>query len=513
MMKKYIVGIITMMMLLPIVTSCHDDLDTEPLSNLSPENFISNIENSEVAVNGVYSQMALVYGQNFIYMSDHGTHVATTSVGNPKLNAYAFYTFDSNSLFLKDTWAHSYKAIARANFVIDRVGELETEDPAKNRIIAEAKFLRALCYFNLVRFYGDVPLILEELTDFKTLNTDNVDSADVYAAIVEDLKFGEEHLFYASWLSKDKPSYEGGNLGRATIGAAKGLLAKVYLTMASHPLQIEGAYQLAYDKAKEIYDSKDYQLDNYTDICTIEGESSTEWLFQVQFDVAGLQPSQWGALHNPLNQGKGGKEANDFGWGRVAPTVKFTKQYEDGDLRFDHNIAKGKINADGSIKYNKDSKRWYTHKYRFSVKPLDRFKTDMNAPVLRYADILLILAEAGVEVGKTEDAFNALDEVLVRAQNMGGGTVPALVDRALTGEPLDDFIFWERARELCFEGHAKFDLVRAGRERFVEEVLDQEWTKNETKASETKIVPWASNVNANTPLLFPIPAAEGAGAL
>ena len=510
-MKKYILQIVTLIMLLPIMTSCHDELDTEPISTLAPENFFNDLEEAEIAVNGVYDAMAEHYGQHFLYMSDHGSHVATSTLGNSKLNTFAWYSFDSSNGFNKDNWQTAYKAIYRANVVINRVGLIETDDNLlKNRIIAEAKFLRALTYFNLVRFYGDIPLVLEELLDFDTIENVNrarTASSSIYDAIIEDLKFAEENLYVASFGSYgDTPSYDGGNLGRATIGAAKGLLAKVYLTRASFPERDAASHQLAYNKAKEVIDNHTYyQLDSdYFNLNSLEGKTSQEWMFQIQYRVEFEQNSRWGGLHNPRPQGSGGNKANDVGYGRISPTFKFANSFEDGDVRFG-SIFKGKINEDGSLKYFPKSVLWHSHKYRFSIKPLSKFNTDMSAPVLRYADILLIYAEAANELGLDGDAYDALDEILMRAQN--GGTVPALVDRSLVGDDLKEFILWERARELCFEGHAKFDIVRAGEDKFMAEVQGQQETTDESNPAKTKVVKWSNNVQPYH-LLYPIPAAE-----
>lgn len=510
-MKKYKLSIIIMTLLLAIVTtSCHNELDTVPLSNLAPENFFNNLDESEIAINGVYDKIAEHYQQNFIYMSDHGSHVATITLNNPRLNLYGWYTFTNSDRFVTDTWQTGYEAIYRANVVINRVNQLEDQDEVlKNRIIAEARFLRALTYFNLVRFYGDVPLVLDELLDLdnqEITNKARTSSSLVYDAIIDDLKFAETHLYLASWVANpNKPSYEGGTTGRATVGAAKGLLAKVYLTRASFPERDAASYQLAYNKAKEVITEAHYTLDSdYFNLNSLEGKTSQEWLFQVQYNVLGQQSSNWGGIQNPLNQGSGGRSANDWGYGRVSPTVKFTNAFEDGDLRAE-SFTKGKINADGSIQYNANSRNWFSHKYRFSSQALSRFDTDMNAPILRYADVLLIYAEAAAELNLENDTYDALDLILSRAQN--GGTVPALVNRSLTGNDLKEFVFWERARELSFEGHSKFDIIRAGEDTFIAEVKGQVETTKETDPSKTRVVSWSNNVQPYH-LLFPIPAAE-----
>ena len=505
-MKKNRFLLIVMTLILIVVTSCHDELDTVPLSTLAPENFFNDLTESEIAVNGIYDKMANHYQQNFIYMSDHGSHVATMLFNNPNLNMYAWYTFTKSDRFVTATWATAYEVIYRSNLVINQVGKLQTDDDLlKNRIIAEAKFLRALAYFNLVRFYGDVPLHLEELIDLDDLeivNKPRVSASLVYDAIISDLIFAEEHLYLASWISDaNKPNYESGSLGRATVGAAKGLLAKVYLTRASFPERDLDSYQLAFDKAEEIIADAHYIIDpDYFKLNSLEGKTSEEWMFQIQYNVLGQQTSNWGGLHNPLNQGPAGRLANDWGYGRVSPTFKFANSFEDGDIRSE-TCAKGRINADGSINYIPRSTAWYSHKYRFSSRPLSRFHTDMNAPVLRFADIILIYAEAADELKVVDqDVFGQLDRILGRAGVM-------TFENGRIENNLKEFIFWERARELCFEGHAKFDVVRAGLEKFLFEVKGQEQTNNENIPSATREVSWSVNVQPYH-LLFPIPTAE-----
>ena len=135
-----------------IITSCHDELDTVPLSTLAPENFFNDVDEAEIAVNGVYDKMAQHFQQNFIYMSDHGSHVGTIVLNNPNLNMYGWYTYTNSNRFVTQTWQTAYEAIYRANTVINRTSLLDSDDPDKNRVIAEARFLRALVYFNSVSY-------------------------------------------------------------------------------------------------------------------------------------------------------------------------------------------------------------------------------------------------------------------------------------------------------------------------------------------------------------------------
>lgn len=233
-------------------------------------------------------------------------------------------------------------------------------------------------------------------------------------------------------------------------------------------------------------------------------------MFQVQHHADEQQGSVWGGVNNPAGPGK----AIDQGFGRYNPTLEFVESYEIGDPRLIHNISRGKLTANNETKFTANVKQWYPHKFRFTSKPIGRFITDMNAPVLRYGDVVMVFAEAAANYdGKTADAITALNMILARAQN--GGSVPALVSEAdfATADALKDFIFDERARELCFEGTSKFDLMRAGWSKF-EEILTNQSMSSKGNEDYSPIDPatyvpvdWKDNVKERH-ILFPIPEAE-----
>lgn len=504
-MKKIILTILCGCFLL---TSCHDDLEQKPNSSISTDTFFNTLEESTIAINGVYNAITQgtsgAYGQFYLQMACHGSHVSTMLGNQPKQNLYAQYTFDNSDQALRNIWGSNYKAIFRANQAIERIGKIDSENPLKNRLIAEAKFVRALCYFNMVRWWGDLPLIDFELVDFSNVNIPRSPSSEVYDLIITDLKFAEEHLYLPSWVTDENiPSYDSSDLGRATVGTAKGLLAKVYLTRASYPLMETSYVQMAYDKSKEVVNDGHYILEaDYGSLFTISGEQSHEWMFQIQMDSNFDLGNIWGGVNNP----NGHKDAVDRGFGRYNPTLSLVESYAPEDPRFLHNIAKGTLLANNTIKYNRNQVKWYAHKFRFDTQAIGRFVTDMNAPVLRYADILLIYAEAAAKLGLDTEAYDAIDLVLDRAR--GAGVSPVPVNRTLSGDDLLNAIMWERAKELCFEGTSKFDIVRMGPTIFEEEVKNQLYTTNETSAGATKPVPWKDNIDIDKHMLFPIPEAE-----
>ena len=146
--------------------------------------------------------------------------------------------------------------------------------------------------------------------------------------------------------------------------------------------------------------------------------------------------------------------------------------------------------------------------------PVSRFRTDMNAPILRYADVLLMHAEAAAQNGNLDDAVVSLNKVRARARSFGSsldassyGAAPADIVSTPAQEELLDIVFWDRAKELCFEGHSRFDLVRAGEERFMEELTSQTFMNNINNPDTEKPAPWIVNVNTNR-MILPIPEAE-----
>lgn len=504
-------------------SSCHDDLDLLPKSNITPENFFNTLEEAEIAVNGMYDVFHQQYFQYYVKLTDHASHVSTTNLTNFNQNKFAHFTFSSGESDLEITWLSAYQGIYRANVIINRIEDIslggnsenqQEREQFKNRLKAEALFVRALLHFNLVRFFGDIPLIIEELEDFENTSAvfnSRTPSNLVYDQIIEDLQFAEQHLYIPSWASGEQPSYLGDDKGRATIGAAKGLLAKVYLARAGWPLNDASYMQAAYDKAKEVVDLGHYMLDsNYHYILSPAGESSHEWLFMAEFDAEALQGSVYGGVQNPSGPGA----ARDRGFGRLAPTLQFYRQFDQDDARIT-SIAKGPFRANNTINEKTNFKtQWKSYKYRFDVQPDARFLTDMNAPILRYADVLLIHAETANALGFQDEAITSLNLIRERARNFGAaldsnlyGTAPIDLTNSYTQEELADIIFWDRAKELCFEGHSRFDLVRAGEDRFISELSSQTTMTNINNAGSEKPLDWIVNLQPFK-MLFPIPEAE-----
>src|SRR5207302_8389327 len=204
------------------VTACDSFLDPKPSDVLAPENFYKTSSDAVAAVNGVYEQVKWSYWLGFWYVSDVATDdiLASAKFGSDG-HRMSDYIFDATEWPIGDIWGNAYRTINRANAVLDRVPAITMDPALRTRLLGEAHFLRALAYFNLVRWYGAVPLVEHEGRSVSGLAVSRTPLAQVYALIVSDLQEAATAL---------PPAYSGSDVGRATSGAAQALLAKAYLT-------------------------------------------------------------------------------------------------------------------------------------------------------------------------------------------------------------------------------------------------------------------------------------------
>jgi starch-binding outer membrane protein, SusD/RagB family len=414
--------------LLLIALQACNFLEEDPKNFISPGNFYKNPADAIAAVNAVYDPL------NEISASARELYLmAELSTDNMDLNGRnqervqidEYLTVPNNSIIL-NMWETNYRGINRANAVIGRVPAIAMDPALRDRILGEARFLRAYYYFNLVRFFGDVPLVTTETNSLKGLNVARNPAEAVYQTIVEDLLAAEPLL---------PLSYSGADVGRATQGAAKALLAKVYLT--------RGEWQAAAAKAREVIDSKAYiLLDNYADNFAVALKNGKEAIFECQaianfgFNDSGNAPTNFG----PMPQNQFGHRAYGGFW----PTFEILAAYEPGDSRA--RLYLDSLNG-------KPLSRPHINKY---IDPTgNENNNNNNWPLLRYADVILMYAEAVNEGGNVQEAAAYLNQIRSRAK------LPATT--AVTQTGLREAIEKERRLELAFEGHRWFDLVRTGK--------------------------------------------------
>ena len=466
-----------------VATGCDDFLEKYPLDTVNTENFYKTKDDAVAAINAAYQPLQRPKLHNMRMWttdiiagnSEVGANPVEANDGIETKDQARFITTTDNRGVL-DLYQGPAPGILYANIVLQKVPSIDMDEALKNRILGEAKFLRAYYYFILVRFFGDVPLILVPQTPGDDLRPPRTPKAEVYNQIIKDLEEAIEQL-------PRREEYANADLGRASKGAAVGMLAKVYLTLGN------------WDKVVTLCDQvRDlgYALNpDYSSNFSPETESSNESLFEVQYvnPVNNFWDDDNQSSWTTNFMGPRDSPLTTVGWGWNQPTREFIDSYEDGDLRKDVTVFyEGGPQFDG-----KDYKSSMAYVTGYNVRkfvlpsayvPTGSSGSPLNWPVLRYADVLLMKSEALNELGRTIEAETPLNEVRARA-----GLDPV---SGLNQEAFREKVLHERRMELAFEGHRWFDLIR---------VKNGEWglqflhSIGRTNASEKH-------------LLFPIPQAE-----
>lgn len=447
--------------MLLVGSSCTDFLDEEDPSNLTPDSFYTIPDHAEAAIAAVYDNTrfygdgAGIFSSNWQLLEAPTGTSTTETAQNSDLNNLYSLTWDGNTGHIENWWRGVYQVIAQANLVLDRVPEINPmEEAQKTRILGEARFLRAWAYFYAVRLWGDVPLILNPQTssseNFSPVRTPQ---AEVYNQIVEDLKAAETAGL--PWTDES---------GRVSTAAAKAQLAIVYLTMAGQPLN-RGAeyYQLAADKAKEIIDDPQgiELFDTYRELHDENLGNTKEHIFSLQYNdlVAGNPMGNMFPNFKPVTY------RGPSGTGSTVPTRSFFESFAESDIRAvdqeGYFYTTYYTNGSGEP-FNLGAPYVFKHFNITANGTLNQpgtAKDNLNVPMIRFAEVLLLYAEAQNEVsgGPTAEALDALKRVRDRA----GLTTPDL--SAFDQQSFREAVWRERWHELCYEGITWFDMVRLRR--------------------------------------------------
>jgi hypothetical protein len=462
------------------ITGCDQFLAPKPTDTLAPENFYRSAADAVSAVNSVYSQAVWVYFW-YWYESDVASDdiFATPNYGADG-HQLASYTFDPTLWSINDLWTNAYITINKANIVLDRVPPIVMDVTQRNRVLGEAHYLRALMYFELVRMFGDVPLMEQEAKSTADARIPRTPAAQVYALIVSDLQAAIADL---------PVSYTGADLGRATSGAATSLLAKVYLTQKD--------YNNAAKYAGQVMSSGRYSLNaRWLDNFKISDEFvSPESIFEINYGAPEQTPGVVGSVQTLFSLPSGFPGGDAYGLMQVNPDL--IALYSPGDQRGNGAtyMTSPYVTALG------DTARWGVPNGAAFHKWIDETNSkDMTARswqqmpnnwiIQRYADVVLIYAEAVASGGTATNgsAEAALNQIRTRA---GISTVSGLGSAALT-----DSIRVERRREFAFEGQRWFDLSRWG-------ILDAT-VRAKTTEMQT-LFPGETGVHGVPSNLFPIP--------
>lgn len=497
-MKKLIYYISALALCTLSFTSCSDLLDEDPKSDIRKNQYMNNASEANNVLLGVYRNMVAdnLYGMNLSCIFDLTNDLAQCE-GNStsSFREYPANAFNPNNSYVQNTWASLYSAIYSANDFIERL-EVKmvtynlNDQALATMYLAEARALRALYYFELVRWYGNIALITNTSESSKNPSEFvQADPRDVYKFIEEDLKFAIENLPFES-----DDTLRANTRFRFSKGGALGLLTRVYVTWAGEPIKdTEKWKQAALTAEKLINSGKHRMLDNYEQLWenTCNGTwDPAESLIEVSFYANSVTGT---ASEDPVGRiGKwNGVRVTEIPGtrGRNSANVKVVHTFfldwlnkEKGDKRRDLSIANYKYDPDKSFwakpeevdkptagqknKQNYTPAKWDTEKY---VKEynflLNNDKSNVNWYILRYADVLLMYAEALNEWhhGPNNAALAALNMVRRRGYGLPYNEANATVDLKSTSyEGFQEYIRNERAYELAFEGNRRQDLIRWG---------------------------------------------------
>lgn len=439
-----------------MAVGCEDVLEKEPLALISTSNAYTTALDAERAVTAVYHPL---YANNWCcgiwgnggYMHWVLGNVASDDTekggesGSDQLYAQqvSLFNIPADNDATRFAWSSQYIGVRRANLVLDNVPDIDMDETLKNRYLAEAKFLRAWYYFNLVKTFGDVPLILT--TDIESYEMTRTPKQQVYDQIIQDLEEAMAVLPVAS-------QYSDSEKGRASKGAAQAYLGKVYLYLNNFPM--------AEQMFGEVINSGEYSLDpDYYGMFLREGENSPEHIFKAQFhNDQGAQPA-----NNQLNIVFASRARN--GWGFNLPTQDFVDAFEEGDPRLNHTVYEnGDVMPDGLIADVGNSTTGYLNK-KYYVPEFERIGGTLQAGrddiYMRMGKVMLWYAEAANENGNTQAALNALNQVRARARE---GNPDILPDITETDQAALRTIIWHEQRvEFGQEFERFFELVRQGR--------------------------------------------------
>ncbi|MCU0459806.1 MAG: RagB/SusD family nutrient uptake outer membrane protein [Bacteroidales bacterium] len=454
-MKTKITAYLLLAASLAFTTGCEDFLQKDPQGELTQEAFPVTASDAMLATNAVYVSV-----RNWAYhsggypildiMSDDAHKGSNPNDQLPTVGPYETFSHTTTQDGLDRWWSALYEGIKRANVVIEKVPGINMDNSLRSRYVAEASFLRALYYFDLVRAFGGVPKVTTTTPDTRIPRST---AGEIIDLVISDLELAATNL-------PEKSAYSTDDAGRATRGAAKALLARVYLFIND--------FENAEKYALEVIISDEYDLEPvFADANGKNGEHGVESVFEIgAMEVEGSGGNQYANT-------QGVRGSPNRGWGFNRPSLNLRNSFETGDPRLQATIidlgetldgililgdgtTPDEVVVDGIVKevecYNQ--KVWYPGTNTIT-------QWGHNRRLIRYADVLLMAAEALNENNNPDDALLYLNEVRRRARQGNDAILPDITETGKSA--LRNIILEERRHELALEGHRFWDLVRTGR--------------------------------------------------
>jgi len=505
-MKK--ISCIILVILCLATASCKKFLSEVNPNNVNLNNYFKTQNDFDLAVNGAYAQLRGMYNNRSAWvmgeMRSDNTHYdyksSDQAVATMNRLAVADFLDDKYNNQTPPKWNLGFNAISAVNVIIDHIDDIKLSDASRNSILGQAKFIRALVYFDLVRFYGGVPIYKRAPLSREETYIPRASAQEVYDLIIADATDAAAKLA--------APAFP--QTGRATKGAALTLLGDVYLTLKK--------YDLAEGALKQVTAMGYSLFPKYGDAFELANKNGKESIFEIQFNtgLAVPQANTEASIYNFLPRMVNTTVVTGVNYNSVTtvggfntPTQDLIDAYEAGDQRLDASIAiaEGTFNATDDFtatavksvvgyvappgKVGRPFPRKYLHAHTIGN------QTNDDWPVYRYSEALLLLAESLNQQGKSGEALPYLN--MVRERAFGDATHNITSTNQAT---LQTIILKERRVELAFENKRWLDLVRTGNAITVMNAFGVK-----QKAQYSYLQPGSYNVTQNR-LLFPIPNAE-----
>lgn len=422
-----------------LTISCNEDfLNIKPEDKVEAENFFQTQDDAVQSVSAIYANLRAWrlggFAPLILTIAGDDAEKGSSAGDAAFFNDINNFTYTSSAFIINDYWSGQFYGINLCNQTITNIPNITMDEALKTRLLAEARFLRAHHYFNLVKAFGGVP-IFDGLPADQNYNIPRNTKQEVYDFIIEDLQFAESNL---------PTNYGSTDIGRATKGAAKGYLAKVNMYLGNWP-QV-----LAY--TNEVMGMGYDLLPDFNSVFRIENENSIESIFEVQATfISGncdVSNSQYAQIQGVRGQ---------FGWGFNVPTQELSDSFEAGDLRRDATIIyRGETTPEGDYINLVGDNPMYNQKSYVPSGLIGNCSegSEQNIRVMRFAEILLMNAEAANETGNSSLALTSINKIRTRAGLTPLGT--------LSQTDMRNAIWKERRSELAMEGDRFLDLVRQG---------------------------------------------------
>lgn len=459
-MKRLTINYWQIVLLLSIALSfgCTKNLEENPKGIVGPLNSYANDADFNAAINGTLNSIRLEFCQNGAFLLSGGGEDVSSNETNPEYLQYDQFKPTLNGPWVQEAWGIFYKVVNQTNAIISKVGKVNgISDANKAEYEGQARYLRAFAYFYLTRWFGEVPIMTTE-NQLDAVNVEQSPVLDIYTQIITDLTFAEDNL-PLTFIDK----------GRPTKAAAKAMLAKVYLTMAGWPLKDVSKYALARDKAKEVMDLNMFSLEPHqSDLWLVANKfTNKEFIFFINCSsaVGGGDPWSENSTESVLHEGT--RPSEEGGWDDLCSEARFIEAFPEGPRK---NTTFWTVFADENHTTWQNSLcgKPFMAKYRdggaggsLTQGAVNSYGGDGFFPIHRYADILLIYAEASnmAEGSPSSAATDAINLVRRRAGENDQSVYPDL-PYGMTQAAFDVEVLLEREWELAFECDRWFDLVR-----------------------------------------------------